>query len=75
MGFELGEEYALKMDAEDPLARYRDRFYGPPGRIYMDGNSLGLLSKDAEETMSRVLEEWMGLAIGGWTGAKVPWIS
>ena len=58
MEFELGEEYALRMDAEDPLAQYRKRFYQIPGKIYMDGNSLGLLSKDAETSLKRVFEEW-----------------
>ncbi len=75
MEFELGEEYALRMDAEDPLAPYRERFYQIPGKIYMDGNSLGLLSKDAERSLKRVFEEWKDLSIGGWTGAEIPWIA
>jgi len=75
MEFELGEEYALRMDAEDPLAPYRERFYQIPGKIYMDGNSLGLLSKDAERSLKRVFEEWKSLSIGGWTGAEIPWIT
>ena len=31
--FELGEDYALQLDAEDPLAGYKDRFYHLPGVI------------------------------------------
>jgi len=42
--------------------------------IYMDGNSLGLLSKDAEETLLRVLDEWKHLGINGWTRGETPWI-
>jgi kynureninase len=38
LSFEPGEEYALSMDAQDPLARFRDCFH-VPGRIYIDGNS------------------------------------
>ena len=49
---------ARRRDAEDPLASYRTRFYTPPGAIYLDGNSLGLLSRDAERTLLRVLDEW-----------------
>jgi kynureninase len=58
MGYELGEDYALRLDAEDPLAGYRDRFYLLKGTIYMDGNSLGLMSVDAERSLLRVMDEW-----------------
>lgn len=72
--YELGEDYALKLDAEDPLAGYRDRFYGIKDCIYMDGNSLGLMSVDAERTLLRVMDEWRTLGIKGWGGAEIPWI-
>jgi kynureninase len=72
--YELGEDYALKLDAEDPLAGYKERFYGLKGSIYMDGNSLGLMSVDAERTLLRVMEEWRTLGIKGWGGAEIPWI-
>jgi kynureninase len=74
MDFEPGEEYALELDEADPLAGYRDRFYRLPGCIYMDGNSLGLMSFDAESTLLRVMDEWRKLGIRGWGGADVPWI-
>jgi kynureninase len=73
--FELGEDYALRLDAEDPLAGYKNRFYHLPGKIYMDGNSLGLLSRDAEESLLHILEEWKTLGIGGWSGGEMPWIT
>ncbi len=60
-------------DAADPLAAFRDRFYRKPGEIYLDGNSLGLLSTDAEACVLRVLNEWKTLGIGGWTDAAKPW--
>jgi kynureninase len=72
--YELGEDFALEMDAEDPLAVFRSRFYLIPGSIYMDGNSLGLMSRDAEETLQRVANEWKTLGIAGWGRGKVPWI-
>ncbi|MDF1720367.1 MAG: hypothetical protein P1U65_06820 [Minwuia sp.] len=34
---------AEKMDADDPLASWRDRFVIPDGLTYLDGNSLGVL--------------------------------
>ena len=72
--FNLGEDYSRKLDAEDPLAKFRNRFYLIPNSIYMDGNSLGLLSKDAEESLLRILNEWKTLGIGSWSGGKIPWI-
>lgn len=73
--FNTSEEFALDLDLHDPLAEFRSRFYQIPGSIYMDGNSLGLLSKDAEETLLRVLNEWKTLGIGGWSRGNPPWIS
>jgi kynureninase len=74
VAYELGETFARKMDVADPLASFRRRFYPIPGSIYMDGNSLGLMSKDAEETLNRVVNEWKTLGVGGWGRAKIPWI-
>lgn len=65
--------YAAELDRADPLAAFRARFYRPPGRLYFDGNSLGLLSRDAETALLRVLDEWKTLAIDGWLGAESPW--
>lgn len=75
MDFELGEDCALRLDEADPLAGYKDRFYGLQGCIYMDGNSLGLMSFDAESTLLRVMDEWKKLGIRGWSGAEQPWIT
>jgi kynureninase len=62
-----------RSDESDPLRSFRDRFYYTEGRIYLDGNSLGLLSKDAEAAVLRVLAEWRDLGIEGWTEASPPW--
>ena len=71
--FEPSEEFAHKLDSEDPLSQFRKRFYIPEGTVYMDGNSLGLLSEDAEKSLLRVLNEWKTLGIGGWLEAELPW--
>ncbi len=71
--FETSEDFAHKLDSEDPLARFRERFYIPEGTVYMDGNSLGLLSKDSENSVFRILKEWKTLAIRGWLEARRPW--
>jgi len=38
-GFKTDESFALKLDSEDPLAEFRQRFYIPRRIIYMDGSS------------------------------------
>ena len=66
-------EFAAALDREDPLARFRDRFYLSPGQIYLDGNSLGPASKDAEAALLQVLSDWKTYAIDGWTRSDRPW--
>ncbi len=68
-------EQAQAADANDPLLGVRDRFYLPEGRIYLDGNSLGLLSRDAEAEVLRALDQWKTLGIDGWLSADPPWFS
>lgn len=64
--FKLGYLYSKTLDRGDPLQSYRERFYPIEGAIYMDGNSLGLCSKDAEESLLEVLEDWKKNGIGIW---------
>src|SRR5687767_10948231 len=61
------------LDSADSLSAFRARFHLPPGQIYLDGNSLGLLSTDAELALKRVIEEWKTLGIGGWLDGQPPW--
>jgi len=69
-----GLDRARARDAADELARFRDRFHLPTQTIYLDGNSLGLLSKDAERALLHALEEWKRLGVGGWLGGNPPWV-
>ncbi len=73
--FGSGEDFARELDTVDPLAGFRDRFHLPAGKIYMVGNSLGLPAKDSVEAVSRALDEWKDLAIGGWMRGEPPWFS
>lgn len=66
---------AAALDQADPLARFRAEFFLPPDRIYLDGNSLGPLSRRAESHLQRVLGEWRALGINGWTDARPPWLT
>src|SRR5438132_323564 len=48
------EDFAQKLDAEDPLRHFRERFHLPLGKdgkplIYFAGNSLGLMPKAARK--------------------------
>lgn len=73
--FDTSEKCARELDRQDPLASFRSRFYIPQGTIYMNGNSLGLLSKDSERTLLGVLDEWRTQGIAGWLEARQPWFS
>lgn len=68
--FEYGRDFAKKLDASDSLAGLREHFYTKPDEIYMDGNSLGLCSKDAESAVIRAINDWKEHGIGIWTGAE-----
>lgn len=65
--FESTREFAEKMDQEDMLAKYKERFHTKEGQIYMDGNSLGVSSKDAEESLLNMLEIWKEHGINVWS--------
>lgn len=67
--------YAQTLDQRDALAPYRDEFYLPKDGIYMDGNSLGLLSKRAEKTLLESLADWKDLGIDGWMAGRHPWFN
>jgi kynureninase len=66
-------ERAATLDAADPLVRFRAEFVLPPGGIYLDGNSLGLLSRRAQDAAVRAVAQWGALGINGWTEADPPW--
>lgn len=61
------------LDAADALAPLRDRFRVPEGRIYLDGNSLGVPARAALDAVRQgAEEEWAEQLIGAWNGAD--WI-
>jgi len=65
---------ALALDAADPLAPLRDQFVLPPGVIYLDGNSLGVLPKATAARVQQVLQqEWGEGLIRSWNTAG--WIT
>jgi kynureninase len=64
---------AAELDARDPLAEFAAEFDKPPGQIYLDGNSLGLLCKPAETALREAVESWRSRVILGWTDGPEPW--
>ena len=55
------------LDAADPLAHFRDRFDLPEGVIYLDGNSLGALPREAKKRIADVVSrEWGQDLIRSW---------
>jgi kynureninase len=80
MTFALDEEFALKLDAEDPLRHFRDRFHLPVGKdgkplIYFAGNSLGLMPKSASAIVEQELNDWAKLGVDAHLEAATPWYS
>jgi kynureninase len=63
----LSLEAVRAMDAGDPLARCRERFFLPEGVVYLDGNSLGALPMAAVGRAREVVEaEWGEELIRSW---------
>src|SRR6266704_2814677 len=78
MQFSTDENFALQLDAEDPLRRFREKFHLPLGKdgsslIYFAGNSLGLMPKAAREVVDRELDDWTQLGVDAHLDAKTPW--
>ncbi len=67
------KSYALQLDARDPLHHYKKEFYFPPKTIYMDGNSLGLLSKRAEKSLLETVKSYKLFGIDGWLKGDNPY--
>ena len=70
-------ERAQKLDAADPLAKYREQFITPDSAdviSYLDGNSLGRPLKRTAELMGEFIrEKWAGRLIRGWTDEWMEW--
>jgi kynureninase len=68
MNFSASKDFALQLDSEDKLASFRDLFLiHDPNLIYLDGNSLGILPKSAQDKAREVVDEqWGKDLIRGW---------
>lgn len=61
---------AERLDRQDPLAVFADRFELPAGHVYLDGNSLGAAPKSVFSDMETAIHrEWANDLIASWSGA------
>ena len=66
-GAVTGRAAAERLDAQDPLAPFRDRFvFDDPETIYLDGNSLGRLPLATRERFSELTVQWGSELVAGW---------
>jgi kynureninase len=77
--FESGEDFAVAMDARDPLREYRERFLFPKAAggddcVYLCGHSLGLQPKTATAYIEQELKDWAALGVEGHFRATNPWM-
>jgi kynureninase len=77
--FQASPEFAVAMDASDPLAQFRERFCMPSTKdgqecIYLCGHSLGLQPKTAHEYIAQELREWAQRGVEAHFHARNPWM-
>jgi kynureninase len=77
--FQPGRSFAVALDRDDPLARFRNEFHIPRSEngeeeIYFAGNSLGLLPKRTRKYIDEELEKWGRLAVKAHFAGENPWM-
>jgi kynureninase len=77
--FQQREQFAVAMDARDPLAHFRRCFFIPKTNsgeecIYLCGHSLGLQPRTAAAYIDQELQDWARLGVEGHFHAKHPWV-
>ena len=77
---DTSESHAKRLDADDPLATFRERFHIPRHPVNMDeesvylcGNSLGCMPRDVAHEAEAMLEDWARLGVEGHFFARDPW--
>lgn len=78
--FENNLNFAHRLDADDPLSRFRSQFIFPTTKhgtpfLYFCGNSLGLQPKTVRAAIDQELADWGTFGVEGHVHAKNPWVS
>jgi kynureninase len=78
MDFEASRSFARRLDQEDPLRHFRDRFLLPREngveKTYFLGNSLGLQPRLTAEKIRDVLGQWEQLGVEAFFQGASPWM-
>ena len=79
MNFENSLSFAGKLDENDPLKKFRDKFIIPERdskqKIYFLGNSLGLQPKSVTKELTEVLDQWSKYGVEGFFEGANPWMN
>tara|TARA_B100000401_G_C52803782_1_gene720027 strand:+ start:444 stop:1721 length:1278 start_codon:yes stop_codon:yes gene_type:complete len=79
ISFENTLDFAKKMDNQDPLKEYRNRFHFPDFHEktirYFTGNSLGLQPKSTKQYIQEELDDWAKYGVEGHFMSRRPWYS
>jgi len=71
-------EFARRLDDEDPLKEFRQKFFIPKVKgkevVYFCGNSLGLQPIAVKDYIEQELKDWAELGVDAHENAKTPWI-
>ncbi len=76
--FQNNLAFAQSLDAKDSLASFRTQFHipnynGKPS-IYLTGNSLGAMPREATNALNVELEDWKEYGVEGHFHARNPWM-
>tara|TARA_B100000902_G_scaffold400002_1_gene474435 strand:- start:1453 stop:2703 length:1251 start_codon:yes stop_codon:yes gene_type:complete len=79
MKYKSTKDFALFLDANDNLRKYRKQFHIPKQKngkehIYFCGNSLGLQPKKTLNSINQEMNDWANLGVEGHLNAKNPWL-
>lgn len=80
ISYEVGEEFARKMTAQDPLAHFRGRFHLPKTNdgaecVYLCGHSLGLQPRSVPAYVEHELRDWAEWGVEGHFRGQTPWFT
>ncbi|HVS35290.1 MAG TPA: kynureninase [Gemmataceae bacterium] len=78
--FDPSEDFASRLDADDPLRHFRDQFLHPlrpdgQPAVYLCGHSLGMRPAGARAFVEQELDAWGRLGVEGHFRGQTPWYS
>src|SRR6266542_3760749 len=78
MVFENSLDFARRLDSQDPLKGFREKFIIPSikgkEQIYFLGNSLGLQPKNIKPETDKILDQWGKYGVEAFFMGENPWI-